>query len=301
MTKQQTQKYSMFLAVFLLVSANILIWSTLIAFGTAFTNFKNKLIDIEDVDEKATKGLKGYAKDKKKKRTAMKDMAMWMKGAVQAYATANGNSILFDSVNFSPSKIMSGKSSTALARATAIYAAANDNVVALANYGILPADVADFLTAITDFETAISAPKEALAERKVAHAQLKQFINEADAMLLFEMDKLMDNFKDSAPTFYAQYFASRKITNIATHHTGIRLVILDADGHAIINAEIKAESPAHQYDFFSDVQGAATQYLHHDLYNLTILKEGYQPYTISNIDIGLGESPKLEVTLVPVI
>src|SRR5689334_2904777 len=108
MTKKQTQKYSMFLAVFLLVNANMLIWSTLVAFATAFGNFKNKLIDIEDADEDAAKIIKGVATDKKKKRTAMKEIAMRVKGAVQAYATAVGDSILFESINFSATEIMSG-------------------------------------------------------------------------------------------------------------------------------------------------------------------------------------------------
>jgi regulator of sigma D len=299
MTKKQAQKYSMFLAVFLVVNANMLIWSTLVAFATAFNKFKLKIVDVEDADEQATKIIVGYAKNKKQKRLAMKNIAMRLKGAVQAYAIATGNTVLFDSVNFSPSKIMSGKSSAALARATVIYEAANANVAALADYGITPANVSTCLTAITDYEGAISTPKEAIGQRFVAHKQLTNFINEADAMLLFEMDKLMENFKETAPTFYAQYFENRKITGIATHHTGIKLIILDKGNRGIVNAEVKATSGTTQYDFFSDVTGSAHQRLHFGLYDVTILKDGFQPLTIPNVQIGLGELEKLEVTLVP--
>jgi len=300
MTKKQTEKYSMFLAVFLIVNANILIWSTLTAFGTAFNKFKLKIIDIEDADEKANKGIKGYAKDKKNKRKAMKDYAMWMKGAVQAYATVIGDIVLFDSVKFSPSKIMSGKASESLSYAMVIYEAANSNVAALTTYGITASDVADFLLAIQDFETSIATPREAISQRFVAHQNLVTFISEADAILLNEMDLLMENFKDTAPVFYAEYFESRKITGIATHHTGLKLFILDDNDNPVYNAEVKATSGDTEYDFFSDVTGTADQKLHLGVYNIIVLKEGYQPFTLSNVDISLGELEKLEVHLVPV-
>jgi hypothetical protein len=283
MTKRQTQKYSMFLAVFLVVNANILVWQTLMAFATVFGKFKIKLTDIEDANETATKDIKGFAKNKKEKRTAMKNTAMWLKGAVQAYAKAVGDTILFESVNFAPSKIMSGKSSTSLARAQVIYEAANANVAALANYGITPADVADYLSAIQDFQACISTPKDAISQRFVAHKQLTTFINEADSMLLDEMDKLMDNFKDSAPQFYAQYFENRKITDIATHHTGLKVTILDENDNPVYNAEVKAMSGTNQYDFFSDVTGIADQKLHLGVYNVTVQKAGYQIATFTNL------------------
>jgi hypothetical protein len=299
MKKTNAQRFNMMLTVFLVVNAAQLIWQNLIAYGNAFTRFTGKISDIEAADANAQKKTNGVTKDKKKKRTAMTALAMLVKGAVQAYAASVSDNTLFESVNFSETKLKYGKSTTALSRASVIYTAANGILPQLASFGITAQILTNYQTAITDFEQFISAPKQAIVERVGANKDENKLINEADAILLNEMDKLMDNFKDSAPQFYAQYFENRKITDIATHHTGLKVTILDENDNPVYNAEVKAMSGTNQYDFFSDVTGIADQKLHLGVYNVTVQKAGYQIATFTNLDIKLGELEKIEINLVP--
>jgi hypothetical protein len=291
----------MMLTVFLVVNAAQLIWQNLIAYGNAFTRFTGKISDIEAADANAQKKTNGVTKDKKKKRTAMTALAMLVKGAVQAYAASVSDNTLFESVNFSETKLKYGKSTTALSRASVIYTAANGILPQLASFGITAQILTNYQTAITDFEQFISAPKQAIVERVGANKDENKLINEADAILLNEMDKLMDNFKDTAPQFFMDYFDSRKITDLATHFTKFKIGVTwkDTPQQPVYGATVSARSLTtnHVFDFTSDVNGIAEEKVIHDVYDITVTKPGTSTVTLSNVEIHLGEMKNLSVQL----
>jgi len=84
-------------------------------------------------------------------------------------------------------------------------------VASLADYGVLPADLAELNVLIDAFVNLIPAPRIAITARKGATTGLATFIKDADSVLKERLDKLMQLFKVSALEFYTHYFNARII------------------------------------------------------------------------------------------
>jgi hypothetical protein len=95
---------------------------------------------------------------------------------------------------------------------------ANLNFGALADYGILPADMTALDTARTAFVKTKAVPREAVAQREAQNESLSQLIANVCSIFRNEIDKMMTPFKKSNPDFYRGYFTAREIIDRAATH-----------------------------------------------------------------------------------
>ncbi len=254
----------MMLAVALVVNASFLVWQNVVAFVNAFAKFGGFVKDAKKADENASVLIDGVAAAKRLAREIVADSAMGVKGPLQAFASAEGNVQLYDSVNFTRSSIMYGKSSAAIANCEVIYSAASANLADLADFGINANTLQNYRDNIDAFQLLLSAPRNAIAARSMFLNAVTKNLNDADTTLLTEVDKLMELFKDTAPDFYAQYFKDRKLVHGATNFTEVIATIFVAGTQTpvpnasmslvSINPEVEAS-----YTDISNVDGVATE------------------------------------------
>jgi hypothetical protein len=87
---------------------------------------------------------------------------------------------------------------------------------ALAAYGVTDAKLADLQTAINGYTGEVAKPRNAIVDRKVTKAQIKDLFKQADEILVEQMDKLIEDFAEDNPEFVAQYNAARIIIDPKT-------------------------------------------------------------------------------------
>ncbi len=302
MKKGQNAKLNMYLAVQLWVLAKQLVWQGLAAFGIAFTEFQAIVQSILDAKEKQEKALHGYTVEKEKRKGKMASIAERIRSAVQAYATTIGDEVLFAAVNFSESKIMQKNGNTARTWAQIVHDQANGVIANLGTYGVVAGDLTAFQTAIDDFGDYISQPKNTIAEIASATADLKKLFKDADANLKKKLDKLMENFRESAPDFYAQYFIDRKIYNAPTNYTELLATLKNKQTQEVMQGvNLHAVSSEVMYDLKSNALGVVDKKkIKPGAYDLTFSKTGFLPVTMSGVEVGSGKKVELSVELIAV-
>jgi hypothetical protein len=165
MTQDQDNIGTMFDTTAKFLDDNNSVWSGTVAFADAVTRAKAgiELVDTSaDTQQKPTAGL---AADKAQLRSDLEDKILEIADQLAASAAKNGQGDLAEQVHVSKSSLDQMQDNDLEQTAERIVFLANNNIGALADYGILPADVTALDTARTAFKDMITVPREAAASR----------------------------------------------------------------------------------------------------------------------------------------
>ena len=80
-----------------------------------------------------------------------------------------------------------------------------------ADYNITQAKLTALTKKITAFEKQSPKPRQGVTKRSAANKAARRFLKQGRALLNGPIDKLMGQFRDTQPEFYAEYKAARKI------------------------------------------------------------------------------------------
>jgi hypothetical protein len=97
---------------------------------------------------------------------------------------------------------------------------ATANLAALADYGIVAADVTGLNTLTTQFDGLKTAPRTAIAGRSGQTKTMPTAIQSIMSILRNRLDKQMVMFKKTQPEFYAGYLSARVIIDRGGHSGG---------------------------------------------------------------------------------
>jgi len=211
MRKTQENKLSMYIAVQKVCADNNSVWNGLVACSNAISAFENKISDIVKSRQKQESNNKGIAEDKAEKRNKMVEKAMFVKGAIQAYATATQNNELYENVNYSVTKIKRGADTIARDKALIIFNKATAIATNLADYGINTTVLSELETSINNFTAIMPNPRTAKSAVKAATLEITELFEQTDLILKKQLDKLMIQFKDVNEYFYNTYQNAREI------------------------------------------------------------------------------------------
>ena len=100
-----------------------------------------------------------------------------------------------------------------VARSSKILALATENVDELGDYNITQAKLTALGKKIEAFRKAQTRPRQDVAKKAAANKALPRLYRQARNILTRRMDRLMVQFKDSAPELFAEYQTARKIVN----------------------------------------------------------------------------------------
>ena len=107
-----------------------------------------------------------------------------------------------------------GREAAVLSRVRDIHAAATAELAKLGDYGITQAKLTALKKKIDAFEASLAKPRQQIATGSAATQSLQSQFADADTILNKRLDKLVYQFKDSAPDFFNEYQTARSIVDI---------------------------------------------------------------------------------------
>lgn len=189
------------------------VWSVLPAFGKAVTEF-NEFID--DINKQALiqSDSEQASEEKLFVLRALGVAAYEVSGAVQAYAVEMSDLALEARVNYSLSSIVLGKEDQVLSRCWSIHAVATERLAVLADNGITAAKLTALKKKIEAFETVQPKPRNRVSKGSAATEALDILFRDASRLLRKRLDKLVLQFKSSAPEFVKEYETARVVVDV---------------------------------------------------------------------------------------
>jgi hypothetical protein len=203
----------MYLATQAILKTHQDVWESLGAFADASGEFDEQVDSIQTLLQVQT-DRKGGTADKAQALNAVVDSAFEITAALLAYARANADDALADTMDFSRSDIVAGRDSEVLARCQNIYTHATELVASLANYGITPAKLSAFKKQTDAFAAVKTRPRQDRATGAAATKAFPELFALADELLNDRLDGLAIQFKDTQPAFYNEYTTARVIVDL---------------------------------------------------------------------------------------
>ncbi len=297
MTSRQEAKLNMYNAVVTHCESNSAIVASVPAFQTAFNNFQDVYSSILETAQLEAQVIAGIAMDKSSLRKELAQQGADIAAAVYAFATAANNNTLKEQVNFSVSDLIHQKDELLGPVCTNISTAANDNIAGLAGYGITAAVLTDFNTLIGNYMLAVSAPRNAVTLRSSYSDGLKDLFKQGDDILKNQMDKIVNQFKNTEPLFYATYKNNRIILDAGTSTTEAEGIITQSGTETTISG-VLVQVVGQSYNTTSNGSGEYILKIQvPGTYSIKFTKSGFADKTIDNVEITLGQSTSLDVQL----
>lgn len=198
------------------IEDNAVITSSTPAFQTAFNILKAKIAAIVNTAQQKSGALTGVAADKKAAKQNLCKLAATVAGAIYAYASANNNETLQQSMNLPVTALMRARDEAVAPLCQMIHDRAESDFDALKDYGIKPVHLTDLQTALADYFAKSINPRSAVSNRKTVNANLTVLFKEADEILKNQLDKLIELFREDHPDFVNTYFETRIIVDPPT-------------------------------------------------------------------------------------
>jgi hypothetical protein len=213
---RQVVKRNMYDVVITKCDANPEITGRNTALTAALSELKTLLASITAAAPLSAAVITGITTDKKVSKDELSQTAAILAGQIYAYAAKTRNNTLKEAANFSVSDLKRLKDGELGPRCQAIYDLGAENLSALKDYGVSSNTLTDLQEAIEAYTQTVPKPRSALADRSTVKANLRQYFKETDALLLEQIDKLVESFAEEFPDFVATYKSARIIVDEKT-------------------------------------------------------------------------------------
>jgi hypothetical protein len=210
-------------------------WSSLPAFARGVTELGTLIPQITGTVQVQI-STPDAAGEKRLARNLLGDTAAEIAAAVFAYAEENDDAELAGRVDFSRSDIIQGRDTAVVARCREIHAAATEHLADLADAGVTAAKLTALKKQTDAFEGLQTKPRQNQAKRSAATRLMPTLINKADRVVNRRLNKLVVQFKATAPEFYNAYQTAVSIVDAGTGH--------GTNGKANGNGSTPAPKPA---------------------------------------------------------
>ena len=183
------------------------------AITNTMVEIKGDLATIAGLEKKQTKPITGPAADKAALRHDYEEAILVVAGQLAALGAKNNDLTLEAQGDLSLSKLEDLTAEDLVATADRIGDLATDNIAALADYNILPADVTALGTFKPKFQGVKTKPREAVVGRKQETDLIQPVIKSLRSLLNRQLDRQMLTYKKPQPEFYAGYLSARVIVD----------------------------------------------------------------------------------------
>ncbi len=299
MTDRQNARFSMFTVVDTVFDANAATVATVAALATAHSNLKAKIAALSSTAEEQQMVTNGITPDKNFTRDTLRNNTVTIAGLLYAYATSVNDIILQARSKITYSDLKNLKDDELVERAQTIHDDAFANLAQLPPFGITAATLTAFQNLIDIYETKAPAPRAKQSEKVALTEQVKTLIKETDSLLKDTVDKLMLNFKTTDVEFYNTYIAAREVIDPASQPTQVAGSITRVSTDIPLN-NVSISVAAQAYTAITGLDGKYSLKIPvPGLYTLNFSAASYQPLSIPNVLLKLGQTTTLNVELEP--
>ena len=214
MNDRLENKLTMYRAVETLMDNNAAKTGPITALSTAITNFKNLIGEIETAEQEKQTATTGKTASKGEAEAILISEAVTIAAALKALGSVTNDKELLEAGSETKSSLYGTRDTDLVTKTQQIYSYANTNAAALADYGITPAMITSLQTRITEFNAALGTREESMALKVAAGAEVEGSFNDADNILVNQMDKMMEVFRESDTQFYNEYKNARVIRDL---------------------------------------------------------------------------------------
>jgi hypothetical protein len=215
MNGKQSSMYSMQRRTSDLLKKNESLTSRLPTFTVLRSSFDANIKQIGTLGQQQEADISGLRKQKEDLRMALTQKDLDISRRVVAFAKITKDPVLAKKAYYTETNLMKSSDNEFISACLVIYAAAENNLAVLSDYGVTEEILSSLKATIDEFKSVVDTPKEGYTEKKQATDQLAKLFAD-QATLLDNMDVLIEMLKDTQPAFYAEYQDTRKVT----YHTG---------------------------------------------------------------------------------
>ncbi len=300
MTDRQIAKFSMYTVVDAVLDANAAAVGTIAALGTAHTSLKAKIAALSSTSEQQQTITTGITPDKNNTRAMLRNSTFINAGLLYAYAVSINDIVLQSLSKITQSEVNRLKDDELAERAQTIHDNALPHIASLPPFGITPALLTLFQALIDIYEAKAPAPRARQSQQVALTEQVKTLITETDSLLKNTADKLMLNFKAGSVEFYNTYVSAREVIDAASIPTQVAGIIQRISTDIpLINVGISVAGQA--YSASTGLNGSYSLKIPvPGLYTLNFSAASYQPKSIPNVLLALGQTTTLNVELEPI-
>lgn len=210
----------MYKAVKSIIAENQANWSELPAFASAVFTFGERLDALMQAAYHQNLALIGVSAVKDAKRSIVVDKAFAMCSSMVAYAVVNKDVELISHMKIAKHELIYCSKDTMLILVDRIVTRASEIVDLLEDYGVIQADIDELRLLRDELDAQMSAPRNAIIDRKGHTARIKSLVRELDAIIKFQLDKLMIILKEDHPDFFTAYTNARIIVDHRNRPSG---------------------------------------------------------------------------------
>jgi hypothetical protein len=132
-------------------------------------------------------------------------------GAVHSYAVDNQDADLATRSNYSETNLRKGREPIIVAKCTKVVTVATEVADDLDDYGYTAQDVVNVGKSVEAFAKSCPKPRQTISKRSASNQALPKLLRKARRIVTSRIDKLTLQLRKTAPAFYAEYKAARKV------------------------------------------------------------------------------------------
>lgn len=297
MTAKQEAKLNMFRATQKHCTDNPTIIEKIPAFQKAVTTLNVTISSIITTAQQEDLITKGITIDKAEAKKSLCQLAADVAAPITAYASATSNNKLLKEVNYNHSDLIRTKDDQLAPRCQNIFDAAKANLSELAAYGISPATLDTFQTAINNYQSKVPDPRNAAAQKVTIRAQLKKLLKDADTILKTQMDKTVVGLKATNAEFVSTYKTNRIIIDPSKTATSLKGIISSSADNSFIKSatvlvvETKTTATTNEMGEY-EIKPIAS-----GTYTIKVTAEKYKDTEKSGVIVKQGQSNKQNISL----
>ena len=248
-----------------------------------------------DLVQNAT--AKGITMTKEQAKTAMINLAFAHISAGRAYATANGNTALKETLHYSHSDLTKLKDNDAYTDCQTVHDAVSPYIGSMTSYGATATTLGTLQTDINNFAALIGKPRSQISASSAATKTVAQLIDNSRELNKDTLDPLMEQFKTSNAAFYKEYHTSRIIVNIGTHkETILEGVVTNGSNTPLVNVMVKITN-TRKKKITKDNGKFRFMKLQPIKYTVTATAQGYKPFS-ENVLLTKDEANKITIVMI---
>ncbi|MBE0538477.1 MAG: hypothetical protein IH620_02095 [Ignavibacterium sp.] len=214
MNDRQENKFTMYEAVADLLDANTAKTSSMTAFATAFTSFKDVMTSISEKNIQKGSVTAGKTTLKNEQQLDLIEEAVPIAAALFALGSATNDPHIKEIANVKKGTLMNLRDTELIDKITLIKDTADANSAGLVAYGVDVAAISSLDAKITSYNTALGGKESSFATKNAAGQILSGLFDQADAILKDQLDRMMEMFKPTDEQFYLEYKSAREIKDL---------------------------------------------------------------------------------------